>query len=170
MINNYILKSIIYGGIDGIITMFNIAAGITGAKLKTKYIFILGLAVLISDGLSMGIGDYLSLHADIKRKEINEKENLVKDVKPLNNAMITFLSFIFFGFIPIIVYSMINGSQKSKFIKLFVSIIISLTILGTLQSKYTDEKWYISSAKLTLFGSLTSLVSYNISKIIMKNI
>ena len=34
MINNYILKSIIYGGIDGIITMFNIAAGITGAKLK----------------------------------------------------------------------------------------------------------------------------------------
>ena len=30
MINNYFLRSIIYGGIDGIITMFNIISGITG--------------------------------------------------------------------------------------------------------------------------------------------
>ena len=170
MINNYILKSIIYGGIDGIITMFNIAAGITGAKLKTKYIFILGLAVLISDGLSMAIGDYLSLEADIKRKETHEKDNLVKDINPINNASITFLSFVFFGFVPIIVYSFINGNQKSKFIKLFISIIISLFILGIIQSYYTKEKWYISGTKLSSFGTVTSLLSYNISKIIMKNI
>ena len=170
MINNYILKSIIYGGIDGIITMFNIAAGITGAKLKTKYIFILGLAVLISDGMSMAIGDYLSLEADIKQKEKHQKNNLIRHIKPINNATITFLSFVLFGFIPIIVYSLINGSQKSKFIKLFISIILSLFILGIIQSYYTKEKWYMSAAKLSSFGVATSLVSYNISRIIMKNI
>ena len=170
MINNYILKSIIYGGIDGIITMFNIAAGITGAKLKTKYIFILGMAVLVSDGLSMAIGDYLSLKADIKQKRKFSKNNLVRDINPINNATITLLSFVFFGFIPIIVYSMINGTQKSKFIKLFISIIISLFMLGCIQSHFTSEKWYISGSKLSVFGTATSLLSYNISKIIMKNI
>ena len=170
MINNYILKSIIYGGIDGIITMFNIAAGITGAKLKTKYIFILGLAVLISDGLSMGVGDYLSLKADIKRKKIHQKNNLIKNIDPLKNAIITFTSFVIFGFVPIIVYSLINGKQKSKFTKLFISIILSLFVLGIIQSKFTKEKWYYSGSKLALFGCITSLLSYNISKIIMKNI
>ena len=43
----------------------------------------------------MAIGDYLSLKADIKRKETHEKDNLVKDINPINNASITFLSFVF---------------------------------------------------------------------------
>jgi vacuolar iron transporter family protein len=170
MINNYILKSIIYGGIDGIITMFNIAAGITGAKLKTKYIFILGFAVLISDGLSMGVSDYLSLNADIKRKEKHKENSLIKDINPLKNGIITFTSFILFGFIPIIVYSMINGTQKSKMIKLFISILLSLFVLGVIQSRFTEEEWYYSGSKLAVFGCVTSLLSYNISNLIMKNI
>ena len=38
MINNYILKSIIYGGIDGIITMFNILRNYW-RKIKNKIYF-----------------------------------------------------------------------------------------------------------------------------------
>jgi VIT1/CCC1 family predicted Fe2+/Mn2+ transporter len=170
MINDYILKSIIYGGIDGIVTMFNIVAGITGAKLHSKYIFILGFAVLISDGLSMGVGDYLSLKADIKTKENNEDKDLVKDIYPVKNGIITFSSFVIFGFIPICIYYFINGTQNNKFIKIFISIIISLFILGIIQSKYTHEKWYYSGTKLSIFGGTTSILAYNISRLIMKNI
>ena len=59
--------------------MFNIISGITGANLNYKYIFIIGFAVLISDGLSMGISDYLSLHADMKLKQNYKKNNLIDE-------------------------------------------------------------------------------------------
>ena len=167
MINNYILRSIIYGGIDGIITMFNIISGITGANLNSKYIFILGFAVLISDGLSMGISDYLSLKADIKLKKNYEKNNLVSNVKPIKNGLITLISFIIFGFIPIFLFFIFNN-KKNKYIPLIISITISLFILGSIQSKYTNELWYYTGIKLSIFGILTAFLSYNISKKIME--
>eukprot|EP00486_Rosalina_sp_Unknown_P012610 CAMPEP_0201591922 /NCGR_PEP_ID=MMETSP0190_2-20130828/189958_1 /ASSEMBLY_ACC=CAM_ASM_000263 /TAXON_ID=37353 /ORGANISM="Rosalina sp." /LENGTH=275 /DNA_ID=CAMNT_0048050461 /DNA_START=32 /DNA_END=859 /DNA_ORIENTATION=+ len=60
------VKSIIYGGLDGIITTFAIVAGIAGADLTTDVILVLGFANLIADGLSMGIGDYLSEVSEIE--------------------------------------------------------------------------------------------------------
>ena len=143
---------------------------ITGAKLNSKYIFILGFSVLISDGLSMGISDYLSLKADIEQKKQNEQNNLTKDIKPFRNGVITFCSFIFFGLIPIVIYYVINGTNENKFSKLIISIIISLFLLGTLQSKFTKEKWYEASIKLSIFGGTTSIIAYNISRLIMKYI
>lgn len=58
------LKSIVYGGLDGIITTFAVVAGVAGAALSAGIVLILGLANLIADGLSMAIGDYLSTKAE----------------------------------------------------------------------------------------------------------
>lgn len=75
------VKSIIYGGVDGIITTFAIVAGVVGAGLKLEIVIILGIANLLADGLSMGIGDYLSTkaereyEADERRREVWEVEN-----------------------------------------------------------------------------------------------
>ncbi|MBN1330218.1 MAG: VIT1/CCC1 transporter family protein [Candidatus Heimdallarchaeota archaeon] len=60
------IKSIIYGGLDGIITTFAIVAGVTGAALGIGVVLILGFANLLADGLSMGIGDYLSSKSEIE--------------------------------------------------------------------------------------------------------
>ena len=67
------VKNIIYGGLDGIITTFSIIAAAVGANLEMKTIIAMGVANLIADGLSMGLGDYLSSH--FENKYINsEKE------------------------------------------------------------------------------------------------
>ena len=58
------VKSVIYGGLDGIITTFAVVAGVTGASLAAGIVLILGFANLIADGISMGIGDYLSTQAE----------------------------------------------------------------------------------------------------------
>jgi len=59
------LKSIIYGGLDGIVTTFAVVAGVQGASLKVEVILVLGFANLVADGISMGIGDYLSERAQM---------------------------------------------------------------------------------------------------------
>lgn len=168
MLNDYILRSIIFGGIDGIITIFNIISGITGAKLNYKYIFILGLAILISDGLSMGISDYLSLKADMKLKKKYNQNYLINEIKPIKNGIITLLSFIFFGFIPILFYFIFSNTKHNKFLKLIISITLSLFLLGSIQSKYTNEIWYLTGIKLSVFGIITASISFIISKKIME--
>ncbi len=54
------LKSVVYGGLDGIITTFAVVAGVAGASLSAGIVLIMGFANLIADGISMAIGDYLS--------------------------------------------------------------------------------------------------------------
>ena len=54
-----ILKAVVYGANDGIVTTFAVAAGAAGAGLSPSIVLILGVANMIADGLSMGIGDYL---------------------------------------------------------------------------------------------------------------
>lgn len=58
------IKSIIYGGLDGIITTFAVVAGVAGASLASGIVLILGFANLLADGLSMAIGDYLSTKSE----------------------------------------------------------------------------------------------------------
>lgn len=60
------IKSMVYGGLDGIITTFAVVAGVAGAKLEVMIVLILGFANLIADGLSMAVGDYLSTKAEME--------------------------------------------------------------------------------------------------------
>lgn len=54
-----ILKALVYGANDGIITTFAVVAGVAGAQLSPAIVLILGIANMLADGLSMGISDYL---------------------------------------------------------------------------------------------------------------
>ena len=58
------LKSIVYGGLDGIITTFAVVAGVAGASLQPGMVLILGFAHLIADGLAMAFGEFLSGKAE----------------------------------------------------------------------------------------------------------
>lgn len=65
-------KEVIYGGIDGIITTFAVVAGFSGAALSSDtttqlsflVVLLFGLANLFADGVSMGLGSFLSVRSD----------------------------------------------------------------------------------------------------------
>jgi vacuolar iron transporter family protein len=65
-------KEVIYGGIDGIITTFAVVAGFSGAafsneattQLSFLVVLLFGLANLFADGVSMGLGNFLSVKSD----------------------------------------------------------------------------------------------------------
>eukprot|EP00485_Elphidium_margaritaceum_P013540 CAMPEP_0202733102 /NCGR_PEP_ID=MMETSP1385-20130828/187996_1 /ASSEMBLY_ACC=CAM_ASM_000861 /TAXON_ID=933848 /ORGANISM="Elphidium margaritaceum" /LENGTH=300 /DNA_ID=CAMNT_0049399429 /DNA_START=33 /DNA_END=935 /DNA_ORIENTATION=+ len=60
------MKSIIFGGLDGIITLFAIVASISGSEsLSPAVVLVLGFSKLVGDGISMGLGDFLSEQAEI---------------------------------------------------------------------------------------------------------
>ncbi len=65
-------KEVIYGGIDGIVTTFAVVAGFSGAALSNETttqltfvtVLLFGLANLFADGVSMGLGNFLSVRSD----------------------------------------------------------------------------------------------------------
>ncbi len=65
------LREIVYGGNDGIVTTFAVVAGFAGAQrdpatsaVPLISVLLFGLANLFADGISMGLGSFLSLRAD----------------------------------------------------------------------------------------------------------
>lgn len=65
------IGNMVYGGLDGIISIFAVVSGVAGASLSSAVLLILGAANLLGDGISMGIGAYLSLKSE---KEYYQKE------------------------------------------------------------------------------------------------
>lgn len=65
-------KEVIYGGIDGIVTTFAVVAGFSGAALSNEVttqlsfmvVLLFGLANLFADGVSMGLGNFLSVRSE----------------------------------------------------------------------------------------------------------
>lgn len=58
------IKSIVFGGLDGIITTFAVVTSTAGGGLGIEVVLLVGWASLIADALSMGLGDYLSEKAE----------------------------------------------------------------------------------------------------------
>lgn len=76
------IQDIVYGGIDGIVTTFAVVSGSAGAALPGYVVIILGLANLFADGLSMGVGNFLSIRSErdnYRRLFEEEKEEIRKD-------------------------------------------------------------------------------------------
>uniref|UniRef100_A0A6B2LDM1 UBA domain-containing protein n=1 Tax=Arcella intermedia TaxID=1963864 RepID=A0A6B2LDM1_9EUKA len=157
------IRSVVYGGTDGIITIFAVVAGVSGAALPSGVLLILGVATLFADALSMSVSDYLSstadaekelvernafgrdydsdthlIHTDLMRifrnkgfskaeaetltqiiagnRELSidlmvlDAENCSPPHRPLVSALYTFMSFVFFGFIPLALYILLLPS------------------------------------------------------------
>lgn len=73
------VKSMVYGGLDGIITTFAVVAGVVGGALDLRIIIILGFSNLLADGFSMATGDYLSSKSEKEyeehRNQLNQQKN-----------------------------------------------------------------------------------------------
>ena len=146
-ISNY-SKSIVYGGLDGIITTFAVVAGTVGGNLPTLTVVILGFSNLLADGFSMASGDYLSSR--------DEDEN------PLHNAIATFVSFNFFGLIPLLAYILAESQLGSKngFAVACLVTAFALALLGFTKAKITKISKAKAILQTVLIGGVAAFVAF----------
>jgi len=67
------IKSIIYGGLDGIVSVFVTVAAVSGSDIGIGLVLVLGLAKLFAGAISMGIGDWLSTGAEVDMAKTERK-------------------------------------------------------------------------------------------------
>lgn len=85
------IKSAVYGGLDGIITIFSIVLSGVGSNSGVGVIVGLGISSLIADGLSMAVADFLATKSDdeyMKQEKIREREEIENDLEAEKREMV----------------------------------------------------------------------------------
>lgn len=161
------LSEFVYGGIDGIITTFSIVAGSSGGSLLRNVILILGLSNVVSDGFSMGVSRYVSSKTEINQGFLKGKDATI-------SAIVTFISFILVGILPLLPFIFINNNSKNNRYATYISLSIALVVffsIGYLKGIVVKEKKpYKSALEILLLGLIASLISYIIGKYTSKYI
>ncbi|MDZ7315135.1 MAG: VIT1/CCC1 transporter family protein [candidate division KSB1 bacterium] len=217
------IKSLVYGGLDGIITTFAVVAGVAGASLSSGVALILGVANLVADGLSMAVGDYLSTRAENEYKaaerqreawevahfpegerlemvELYEGKGISRadaeamadilakyprawvevmmaeelglvgeDESPLANAVMTFVSFALFGFLPLAAFfaaPVFGWVQDHLFATASIITGAALFVLGAFKVRITGQSWLRSGFEMLLVGGLAAAAAYFIGDVL----
>ncbi|MGT2930303.1 VIT1/CCC1 transporter family protein [Streptococcus dentasini] len=148
-------KSIVYGGLDGIVTTFAVVAGAVGGRLGTMAIVIMGFSNLLADGFSMAVGDYLS----------STTETQTDSKQALKNALATFLSFNIFGLFPLVSYLLVNRLSVFRGYTFWVAcllVTVALILLGLVKGSITNQGWYKEVFRTVAVGLVATLVAYYI--------
>ena len=111
------------------------------------------------------ITEILSKHkeawVDVMMKE--ELGIIEDDESPLKNALVTFISFGIFGFIPLLTYVAANfvpSIVPYTFITACALTGGTLFLLGAAKSKVTDTRWYKAGIEMLLVGGIAAIAAY----------
>jgi len=151
-----LLRDFTLGASDGLVTTFAIVAGVVGASLSSGYIIVLGLAKLLADAVSMAAGIYLGAKSEIEYKDLREGHRH-KEISPLKQGAIVFLSFALIGFLPLLPFVL---NLPSKFILSTIIVGIALFIIGSLRAVYAGKRALRGGIEMFVVGGVAALIAY----------
>jgi VIT1/CCC1 family predicted Fe2+/Mn2+ transporter len=86
-----------------------------------------------------------------------------KHDSPVKDALVTFLSFVLFGFMPLITYvlaSFIPLFEQNTFVIATILTLMTLFTVGAIRKSVTGGSWIKSGVEMLLMGSAAAFVAY----------
>jgi vacuolar iron transporter family protein len=151
------VRDLVYGANDGVITTFAVVAGVTGGTLNPVAVLVLGVANLVADGLSMGVGNYLGIRSDERVREAQQLPE--QEAFPIRHGVATFAAFVTAGAVPLLPF-VFSESGSNRFAW---STGLSLTVLftvGAARSRVGTGKWWANGLEMVGLGTLVGAVAY----------
>jgi len=90
------------------------------------------------------------------------------DESPTMNALITFSSFSFFGFLPLVAYIVLQFLPAMPNPLLIASTLTGLTLfaLGALKVKVTGQNWFLSGFEMFAVGGIAAASAYGVGALL----
>jgi VIT1/CCC1 family predicted Fe2+/Mn2+ transporter len=162
MARHYI-RDLVYGANDGIVTTFAVVAGVAGGELSRTAVLVVGAANLVADGLSMAVGNFLSIRAN---ESAREAENLPEEeAAPARHALATFLAFVIAGAVPLVPY-VIPDHEPGRLAWSVVLTFITLFTVGALRSTVTVDRWWRAGLEMLGLGAIVAAAAYGAGALI----
>lgn len=162
MARHYI-RDLVYGANDGIITTFAVVAGVAGGNLSRAAVLVVGVANLTADGLSMAVGNFLSIRSN---ESAREAQNLPEEEAfPARHAVATLLAFVTAGALPLLPYVLppIRPGQFSWSVGLTF---LALFSVGALRSLVTVDRWWRAGLEMLVLGAIVAAAAYGAGALI----
>ena len=141
-----VLRPLLLGGVDGVITSFAIVAG--GASLGIKAVVLVGLSSVVADGMSMGVSEYVSTASDATR--------------PVLSAVACFVSFVVNGLVPTLVYAAVGG----RLLAVAMFSLVQLMLLWSARSHLVGENVLRGLLQTSLLGGAAGGVAYAVGRLV----
>ncbi len=96
---------------------------------------------------------------------VEELGILEDDEHPLKSALVTFFSFVAFGFVPLLSYvlaRLIPGLTSETFPIAVGLTGLTLFVLGSLKSRFTDIDWWKSGLEMLMVGGIAAGAAFGI--------
>jgi VIT1/CCC1 family predicted Fe2+/Mn2+ transporter len=151
------IRDLVYGANDGIITTFAVVAGVTGGALSNKAILVVGIANIVADGLSMGVGNYLGIRSEESARAAEELPEA--EAEPARHGLATFLAFVAAGFVPLVSY-ILPDFGLDRFVLATALTLGTLFVVGALRSVVTAEGWLGSGLEMLGLGVIVAAAAY----------
>jgi VIT1/CCC1 family predicted Fe2+/Mn2+ transporter len=158
-IARHYLRDLIYGANDGIITTFAVVAGVTGGALSSRAVLVVGLANLFADGLSMGVGNYLSIRSDEGARAAQDLPE--QEASPVRHGLATMAAFAVAGAVPLLPYFW-GQSDHSTFRLALGLTMTALFTVGALRSTVTSDRWWSAGLEMLSLGAVVAAVAYGV--------
>jgi VIT1/CCC1 family predicted Fe2+/Mn2+ transporter len=157
------VRELIYGANDGVITTFAVVAGVAGGGLPLRVVLIIGAANLLADGLSMAVGNYLSIRA---YESVLEAQGLPEEeASPLRHGSATFLAFVLAGAVPLVPY-MVPVLAIDRFGSSIALTLLALFAVGASRALIAQVRWWRAGIEMLGLGAVVAAVAYGSGAIV----
>jgi VIT1/CCC1 family predicted Fe2+/Mn2+ transporter len=150
------IRDVVYGANDGLITTFAVVGGVTGGALSPVAVIVIGAANLAADGVSMGVGNLLSIRADERAREAAALPQL--EAYPWKHGVATTLAFVVAGTIPLLPY--VVPGIDSQLVWSSVLTFVALFMLGASRALVTVDRWWRSGLETLALGAVVAVAAY----------
>ena len=151
------IRDVVYGANDGVITTFAVVAGVTGGTLTPVTVLVLGVANLLADGLSMGVGNYLAIRSD---ERVREAQRLPQqEAFPIRHGVATFLAFVAAGAMPLLPY-VFSGITSQLFVASTGLSLVVLFVVGAARARVGTGSWWANGLEMLGLDVIVGAVAY----------
>jgi len=156
-ISRHYLRDLVYGANDGVITTFAVVAGVAGGALPPVAVLIVGVANLAADGLSMGVGNFLSIRA---YQSARLADGLSSDEPyPARHGVATFAAFAVAGAIPLAPY-LFPLESSARIASSVILTLMALFAIGAARALVTADRWWKAGLEALSLGVLVAVAAY----------
>lgn len=145
-----LLKAIVMGGVDGVITSFAVAAGASFTDTPRRSAAIVGFSSLVADGFSMGVSEFLS--------STSEHSVTQRRGAPAALGAACFVAFVAMGAVPISVFVGTTSLTSAGMFGL-----VELMLLGMAQSVHVAEDVLRGLLRTSCLGALAGGAAFGVA-------
>lgn len=150
------LRDLVYGALDGSITTLAVVAGVAGAALDVRVAWILGLANLVADGISMGASNYLGLKSELLQRGASVEEEM-----PWRHGLATFFAFLVAGAVPLLAF----GLTPSNGLRLPVAAMVAAVmffVMGAARAPFVSRSRARCGMEMLALGVVAGAAAFGV--------